>query len=165
MIWLIYKHTNLRTNKAYIGYTSKTLEQRWNEHVKNANRGKDGHFHRAIRKFGTKCWTHEVLQASISTLKKAARAEVQWVAHFKTFDDGYNMTKGGEGRTAHHFKHTLSAIAKIKRALKGRPVSQITRRKISKANTGNKFSVAHKRKLSIANSGRKLSLKTRKKMS
>lgn len=59
--YCVYKHTSLDSNKSYIGYTKHSITHRWNTHVNAANRGCYYHFARALRKYGTEGWKHEIL--------------------------------------------------------------------------------------------------------
>ena len=51
-MYRIYKITNIKTNKIYIGQTNKSPEDRLNEHIMNAENGKIFHLSKAIRKYG-----------------------------------------------------------------------------------------------------------------
>jgi group I intron endonuclease len=60
---LIYKITNTITNKKYIGFTSKTLESRWKQHVHQALvQNTKTYFYNAIRKYGESNWVCEILE-------------------------------------------------------------------------------------------------------
>ena len=65
---IIYKITNKVTNQVYIGQTSKTLSQRWEQHKKEAREALDGIrqsfplFHRMIIKYGENNFTPEILE-------------------------------------------------------------------------------------------------------
>ena len=102
MTWLIYKHTCLDSGKIYVGYTSKTLDIRWRDHVAKSLRGRQK-FYAALRKYGTECWLHEILQEGISTLDEAETAERHWIKtlHANDPSTGYNMTEGGDGGRTH----------------------------------------------------------------
>ena len=47
MKYLIYKHTNKINGKSYIGQTSRSINERLNEHLKS-----DSVFGKALRKYG-----------------------------------------------------------------------------------------------------------------
>lgn len=102
----IYKITNLINNKIYVGQTRKKIEQRMNEHI-SASCGneekKDYNFllHKAIRKYGHKQFTIEVLE-ELEDERDLAEREQYWIhkLHSCILDEdcqGYNMTYGGEG--------------------------------------------------------------------
>jgi hypothetical protein len=83
--------------------TRKTVEKRWCEHVKAANAAKCGRlpkFHSAIRKYGSECWTHELLEQH-SDLKEASSAEIRLVNFYDSHKNGYNSTPGGMYRVTY----------------------------------------------------------------
>lgn len=100
MVYEIYKHTNKTNNKCYIGLTAIGMHNRWLMHRKKANytvrRQHGNYFHRALVKYDSKCWDHEVLE-TVPTLQEAELAEIKWIAHFKSNlkEFGYNLTTGG----------------------------------------------------------------------
>lgn len=94
--WIVYKHTSMRSGKSYIGITSKTWKVRWQHHCCLADKGSSFHFHRAIRLYGKENWTHSILANSIDTLEEAQVLEKYFIKEYDTFENGYNMTFGGE---------------------------------------------------------------------
>jgi len=96
---LIYKHT-FENGKSYIGYTSKSMDERLNEHIMDAKRESQRRFHKAIRKYGSDSITSEIVEKNIVTEEDAKRKEKEYIKKFNTFgreSNGYNMTPGGEG--------------------------------------------------------------------
>ena len=98
---LIYLHTI--NNKSYIGQTIRTLEIRLKEHIRDAKNGKGGYFHKAIRKYGADNITSEILednikiQSNLSTKETLADSkEILYIEKYDTYNNGYNMTKGGK---------------------------------------------------------------------
>ena len=94
--WIIYRHTSVRSGKSYIGLTSKSMEVRWQHHCHLARTGSTYHFHRAINLYGEENWTHEVIACNIDTLEEAKQLEKFFIKQYDTFENGYNMTYGGE---------------------------------------------------------------------
>lgn len=92
--WIVYKHTSMRSGKSYIGITSKTMEQRWKEHV-DASKHTGYHFHNAIQLYGKDNWTHEILHDNIDTVEEAEALEKYCIKKYDTFENGYNRTSGG----------------------------------------------------------------------
>jgi len=107
-VFRIYKFTNTTNFKMYIGITAMTLERRWIHHVSAAKRGSKTRFHQAIAKHGKESFSGAVLEEVIGS-DAAKDAEIKWIAHFGTYDHGYNMTLGGD----FHDKHTEETKAKI----------------------------------------------------
>lgn len=100
--YTIYKHTCTINNKSYVGYTYKTMEQRWSEHVNLSNdkRGneKKFKFQNAIKKYGPENFTHEILfQGQIPVEEACSIEEKMIVEHQSLEPNGYNRTHGGHG--------------------------------------------------------------------
>lgn len=95
--WIVYKHTSIRSGKSYIGITRNSMKSRWQEHVRSALKGSSFHFHNAIRLYGVDNWTHEVMADKIDTLEEAYVLEKYHIKNEDTFENGYNLTVGGEG--------------------------------------------------------------------
>ena len=63
----IYKITNIKNNKVYIGQTIKPIEQRFKRHINDAlNNILDTHFAMAIRKYGESCFRVELIDTAIT---------------------------------------------------------------------------------------------------
>lgn len=101
----IYKVTNQKNGKIYIGQTSRTIEERWNQHKRNAfqdnNLEYQNKFHRAIRKYGIGGFIIEQQEKIIATNteelhQKLNDAETKWILHFDSKDNGYNSSLGGD---------------------------------------------------------------------
>jgi len=95
-MYIVYKHTFKTTGKSYIGYTSKSMHERFEKHVLNSIAGMDNHFYRAIRKYGVDDIVSEVLY-ECETKDEATEKEKFYIDKYNTFNEGYNMTKGGDG--------------------------------------------------------------------
>lgn len=98
---IVYKHTNRVTNKSYVGWTSKTIDERWAAHLRAVSEGSSTMFHNSIRSHGSDVWDHEILE-ECSSHEDAKNAEKKWIALLETYafdfpDKGYNMTRGGDG--------------------------------------------------------------------
>ena len=134
----IYKITCKLNGMGYLGKTTRSLEERIKEHLRNS---RNSYVDRAIKKYGWKNFTVEVL-AVCKTIEELNECERKSIVEYKTkFPNGYNLTDGGEGTA-------------------GRIVSDETRKKISEARTRRKFqplSEEHRKKISLANKGVKRS--------
>jgi len=127
----VYKHTNLLNGKAYIGWTSLTIKERWEIHLKAVTAGSQTKFHNAIRKYGQgdDVWKHEELEIHISN-DEAKNAEIRLICEHKTYaydhpETGYNMTKGGEGTVGHKRSEATKALdrrPKLWRRAKNHPL-------------------------------------------
>lgn len=96
MFYIIYKITNTKNNKIYIGITSESLQHRFNGHVRKANIGSTSNFHKAIRKYGKESFSKEILYSFETEDKKYAYSiEQKYINDFNSVKIGYNMDKFG----------------------------------------------------------------------
>ena len=144
---IIYKVTNLITNKVYIGKTIYKLKKRKRQHL-CAAKSNSGNmlFHKAIRKYGEENFCWEVLDTVMFSDLLLDLEKFYIIKYNCKQPNGYNLTDGGGG-------------------VVGFTVSDETRKKMSEARMGHKMSDETKRKLSKANMGKRLSEETKKKMS
>jgi hypothetical protein len=84
----------------YVGYTSKSVEERWNQHLKNSNKPKYP-LHHAIKKHGADSFTIETLYESDDENHTLNYMEHHYIWLYRTHGTlgGYNLTIGGEGNT------------------------------------------------------------------
>jgi group I intron endonuclease len=161
MTGYVYKITNLLNNKKYIGATSDLVRRMYHHYKCNHHIGA---LHNAIKKYGAENFIVEIVeQPSIEILYLR---EKYWIKFYNTYNDGYNLTLGGDGGATYgmlHKKHSSQTKEKISRSLKGRikgPLSKEHKDKISKTKSGKKQSEEFKYKVSIALKGRKLPLRS-----
>lgn len=99
--WQVYRITNTKNGKAYIGQTSKDVGTRFKEHVYTAiMQESNWHFAKAIRKHGADVWKTEVIDFAFSQTE-AHKKECHWITHYDTINHGYNSTVGGEGASGY----------------------------------------------------------------
>jgi len=95
----VYKITNLKNNKIYIGVTYKTLQERFREHVKVAfsNQSKRQPINYAIAKHGKESFIIEVLE-EFENGHLAYTAEIEYIKKYNSRDNetGYNISCGGD---------------------------------------------------------------------
>jgi hypothetical protein len=120
----VYKHTSV-SSKGYIGYTYKPMIERWKEelsHSRNLNNVLK--IDKALRKYPNKDqWNNKVLIDNIPTLAEAKRLEIEMIAKYDTYKNGYNSTPGGDGNG---------------------PMPEETRKKISESTKNKSKSEEHK---------------------
>lgn len=159
----IYKITNNLNGKSYIGLKSKTVEESEDYY------GSGKLINQAIEKYGKENFSKEILERNINSYEILNDREIYWIEHFNTFNEGYNLTKGGQGNLGR--VTSKETKAKLREAAKKQfksPVSEETRRKISekaKLRKGRPVSEETKLKLAKAATGRKMSKETKLKMS
>lgn len=148
---LIYAIRNRVNNKGYIGQAQHSLEQRWRQHVNDANRGSRLPIHCAIRKYGQDKFQRTVIFYAKDKPELNA-AETAYILAFRTNEPtrGYNLTLGGDGRVGS--KASEETRQRMSKARRGKKHSEDTRRKISEAKRN--ISEATRRKLSDAKRGR-----------
>ena len=144
---LVYKITNEVTNKAYVGYTNLTLECRFDQHLKAAEKyeGSSRKLYNSIQKHGTDCWTAEALYDGL-TVEQAKELEIKSIAEFDTYYNGYNSTLGGDGNNGivmsdesnRKRSEALKGIAKDYDRMLGKMHTEETKQKIAQAHTGMK---------------------------
>ena len=157
-MYIIYKHTNTITGLSYIGYTKNGMEVRWSEHCGRALKRKiklSFKFDNALRKYPESTWIHEILLKDIPSLEEAQIKEIEMIALYDTFKNGYNSCLGGGGceRTP-EMRLKLSEAKKSNHNMLGKHHSEETKKRMSLAAMGNKRCL-----------GRKHSEETKKKIS
>ena len=110
----IYKITNTKNNKVYIGQTIQTNpKMRWYAHLADARRGKKSYLLDSIRKYGKASFVWEIIDVA-NTLDDLNAKEKQWVQYYRT--EGvvvYNNREAGGNKT-----HSPESIEKMKAAQK-----------------------------------------------
>lgn len=89
----IYKITNLKSGKLYIGKTTQSLKPtaRWNRHTSDALRGKGSSLHSAIRKYGVENFSYEIIDGANSE-SELSYLELHYIHKFNTLaPNGYNL--------------------------------------------------------------------------
>ena len=91
--WKLYKYTNKINELVYIGITSRSLEERWqNGHGYRNNQ----HLDRAIKKYGQEAFDRQILISNL-TFEEAAQKEIETIAEYDATNPqkGYNIALGG----------------------------------------------------------------------
>ena len=155
----IYKITNTRNDKSYIGQTTLKPEKRLKKHFDSSTKSCPA-IHNAIQKYGRDAFTVEILHEALNIfLDDLEVAEIK--KHNSLAPNGYNLDSGG------HANKSVSdqTRKKMSKSLKGRRHSPETRKKISEAAKDRARSPEYRKKLSDANKGRTRSPEHRKKLS
>lgn len=109
----IYKIINDINDKVYIGKTVRTIQDRWQQHIRNAfDKNKpDTHFHRAIKKYGVEHFTP--VQIGEYPNNELNKMEIYWIGKYNSFEEGYNSTLGGDGGETFNYDKMFSAVCQI----------------------------------------------------
>ena len=94
-MFTIYLASNAVNGRRYVGFTSRTLEERQAEHKKEAQRrSPKTHFHSAVHKHGIDNFKLEVLEEGWDPRIGLEIREPFWISVLKP---EYNATHGGDG--------------------------------------------------------------------
>lgn len=99
----IYKITNTKNNKIYVGQTKQTIEKRFKDHIRhafNSERPNDLNckLYIAMREEGINHFVIEELEVFEYTTRYALdKKEIEWIAKLNSINPeiGYNVDKGG----------------------------------------------------------------------
>jgi group I intron endonuclease len=112
---IIYAIINTINGKVYIGQTRQGMARRRGEHRHRFNLGERDHkLYQAMRKYGIENFRFEVLCHCLKP-EYLDEVERQVIAQYDSFENGYNMTCGGDSASA-------ETREKLSKALKGRKI-------------------------------------------
>lgn len=152
-IYSIYKVTNLINDKVYIGFT-KNLKSRIKAHKKSTTKPEiyKSSFHRAIRKYGWDNFIWEVLYQSYEKEHTLDIMEPYFIKEHDSFNNGYNMTTGGDGRPG--LEHNEETKYLIGSRTRGKKLPEEHKNKISKSHIGIKPSLETRLQMSVNRKGK-----------
>lgn len=150
----IYKIKTTKSDKVYIGQTTRTVAERFAEHLKNSTeKSKYGiHLYHAMNLYGKETFSVEQIDFA-ENREELNDKERYWIKFYNSIINGYNMMEGGNDENP-----MSSQIVKEKHDRKMR--SKKVRSKISKAMKDVRsiygFSDEHKRKIQESRQKRKV---------
>lgn len=103
-------YTNKINGMKYIGQTICKLSKRHNEHLKRDN----SYIDRALRKYGESNFLLEILEDNIDDTEELNNREIYWINYYDSFNNGYNLTKGGSGSATFNAEDALEIIDLLK---------------------------------------------------
>lgn len=87
----IYCFENKINGKLYIGQ-SQNIKERIRHHIKSKDQL---YIHKALRKYGIENFNFYILE--FCDIDKLSELEMYYIQKYNAFENGYNLTKGGEG--------------------------------------------------------------------
>ncbi len=112
----IYKATNKINGFSYIGHDKKWPKRKKDhfiEATKNPSKKQYWfNFHKAIREFGWENFEWDILYQTLEDINYSLKImEKYFITKYDSYNNGYNMTLGGEGFTGKHKKETLELLS------------------------------------------------------
>lgn len=121
----IYLITNDVNSKVYVGQTIQTLNKRFNGHCcySKSDRSSNMYIKRAIHKYGRDKFHITLLEeCPIDLLNERER---YWISFYNSYNEGYNLTKGGQESTNFHRLEDTIDIKKFEQyILEFRPLAR-----------------------------------------
>lgn len=120
----IYVIENLDNHKLYVGQTID-FAARKSSHLSSLRRGKaaNKYLQRSFDKYGEEQFDFRILE--LCDPEKLDEREIYWIETLDTYNNGYNMNKGGGGIRGYHF--TDEQKKHLSESLKGRIISDVAR--------------------------------------
>lgn len=96
----VYIITNKVNGKQYVGKTNRITAKRMQEHFSNIYKTETESrpLYRAFKKYGIESFIYEVIETNLSP-QEAELKEINMIYELDTFNNGYNATIGGDGKT------------------------------------------------------------------
>lgn len=106
----IYIIKNDINNCVYIGQTTRKIEQRFKDHLKRSTLQLESYkLHKAVRQFGREHFYVEALEEHVP-VEELDQKEIEYIAQYDAFQNGYNGTPGGDGRIINICNHEQDVI-------------------------------------------------------
>ena len=104
----IYKIINDINNKVYVGKTEFSIEKRFKEHCSDAfrDRNEKRPLYAAMRKYGIEHFHVELIEETDNPEER----EIYWIGYFNGYTQGYNATKGGDGKKLYDHEAIVSRL-------------------------------------------------------
>lgn len=118
----IYKIYNDVNDKLYIGKTLDTIENRFKKHKRDSKRSRmeKRPLYNAMNKYGAEHFYIELIEEV--ELDLLSQRECYWIEFLNTYYNGYNATKGGDGRQLYDYELIVESYLK---GLTGKEISEL----------------------------------------
>lgn len=103
-------YTNNINGKKYVGQTTRPLKIRHWQHLSQDI----GYIDRALKKYGVKNFTLTILEDNIDDINELNKKEVYYIDKYNTFNDGYNLNRGGDNQTSFSYELRDAIIYQLK---------------------------------------------------
>lgn len=162
----IYIITNIVNGKAYIGKTEESFKKRWRHHssLLKGNYHSNKYLQNAWNKYGEINFKFEILHVC-SKDDDINQLEMEYIEKYDSYNNGYNLTKGGEGtlgnRLSEESKRKIGDKNKLN--MTGKKHSEETKQKMSDIHKGYIKTKEHRNNLSASLKGKIVSEETKEK--
>lgn len=89
---IVYKVTNIKDDKVYIGITTNSIESRKLDQLKSSNT-KQTKFYEAITTYGKDSFTWEQIDTA-NNIDELAKKETEYILKYNSKEDGFNSDRG-----------------------------------------------------------------------
>jgi group I intron endonuclease len=177
-MFILYEITCCINGKKYIGYTSKSIEERFNIHLQTSNQkhkqAQISKLYRSIRKYGKESFVVSEIMSSYNK-KTITYAERFYIKLYDTIKNGYNTSEGGHGgitRNEAELKKLRERMCGINNPMYGKKLSTQHKEKLNKnaklffdTERGKEIRQQHTRRFIENNPGKNPSIETKQKIS
>lgn len=120
----IYIIKNTINDKVYVGQTTMSVYERFSAHKKPSTQKQHGSYkiYNAMSKYGVENFYVEILETDIP-ISMLDEKEIGYIAFFDSYNNGYNSTKGGDGRMITKIDNEETLLELYKRGLKAKEIA------------------------------------------
>ena len=106
----IYKITNDINDKVYVGKTCNTPAERFHKHCLDSKRKtmEKRPLYVAMNKYGVEHFKVETIGEYPE--EELENMEIYWIGYYNGYTDGYNATKGGDGKILYNHQEILDRL-------------------------------------------------------
>ena len=106
----IYKITNDIYDKIYVGKTNLSLHERFLQHCRDSQKESISNrpLYKAMNKYGVNHFQIELIEKCSS--EEASLKEQYWIGYYQGYENGYNATKGGDGKCLYNHNQIANRL-------------------------------------------------------